>query len=263
MTAPRFRQDADGRVAIIWPGMPTCLVYGPDGHVWHLDVARVHGEGWSEAVLVALPEPDSVDLVCGCGIPPDGAPTAEGCCRECMEPVVAFFPGGVSVDLQHGALYDGTGRTFEADAAELQAARLLSAAAFWRATSPAEPACTCGIDLPGAAPEHMPDCAVMTSPAEPTEGGGGHAGRLTFGSEQGRFHIGEHGGVGEAGNSSRASADAPSTPAEPTEGACTRPDDPACSCRVGPPYDPPHGYRPGDHVHIPESAEPTEPAGER
>lgn len=81
--------------------------------------------------VVHLPEPASVELVCGCDTPPNDVSTA-GCCNECMQPALAFFDGSVSVDLQHGALYDGTGRTFEAPAAELQAARLLAAARYLR-----------------------------------------------------------------------------------------------------------------------------------
>lgn len=92
--------------------------------------------GWQLAppgsVVVELPTPESVDLVCGCGVPPDGALAGFGCSRECMDPALAFFPGGVTVDLQAGAIYDGTGRTFEAQAAELQAGRLLAAARYFR-----------------------------------------------------------------------------------------------------------------------------------
>ena len=127
---------------------------------------RLAGPG---EVVVPLPEPVDVVPVCICDTSTDGVP-GTGCGAECTAPGLAWFEGGVSLDLRHGAIYDGTGRTFEADAAELQAARLLSAAALYRATSPAGPTtCACGIDLPGATPEHMPDCALMASPAEPTE----------------------------------------------------------------------------------------------
>lgn len=61
------------------------------------------------SVVVQLPEPEDVTPVCGCATPPDGAPTARGCCRECMEPALVFFSGGISLDLQAGAIYDGTG----------------------------------------------------------------------------------------------------------------------------------------------------------
>lgn len=33
-------------------------------------------------------------LVCGCGVAPDGAPSADGCCAECMQP--EFDPAGLA-----------------------------------------------------------------------------------------------------------------------------------------------------------------------
>jgi hypothetical protein len=103
MTAPRFRQHTDGRTAVLHVGWEKWFVYAPSSKRgcrtwWEADVT---GEGWSEAVLVVLPEPEVTSLVCGCGQAPDGAPGyGGGCSPGCMEPEEVSF-GGV-VDLVIG-----------------------------------------------------------------------------------------------------------------------------------------------------------------
>lgn len=70
MTAPRLRQHTDGRIALYDPtdSAPPSVQPRPWrrvlpeptwGNDWprRLTDAEVHGEGWSEAALVALPEP--------------------------------------------------------------------------------------------------------------------------------------------------------------------------------------------------------------
>lgn len=107
MTAPRFRQHTDGRLAIRWPPGTTWFVFANrfDPDLEH--PAQMHGEDWSEAVLVALPEPEVTSLVCGCGQAPDGAPSEGGCSPGCMEPETVTFSGVVDVDLgaPEGGIY--------------------------------------------------------------------------------------------------------------------------------------------------------------
>lgn len=99
-------------------------------------LAALTAAGWQLAppgsVVVHLPEPQDVLPVCS------HDPFVDGC--TCGGPGIVWFDGGVTLDIGCGAIYDGTGRTFEPEAARLQAARVLSAAALWDVYREATPA---------------------------------------------------------------------------------------------------------------------------
>lgn len=102
------------------------------------DQSGVHVEGWSEAIPVALPEPVVTARTCGCGIAPDGAPGAEGCDRWCMTPTLVTIDKRVDVDMQTGAIHDGSGESYTADGARRLAAALLAGARYLDATGVTE-----------------------------------------------------------------------------------------------------------------------------
>lgn len=109
---------------LCWPSVADDL----DGR---LTEAEVHGAGWSEPVLVVLPDPVVTARVCGCGVPPEGAPYVAGCSAECMTPaLIGFDSDRVTVDPQDRAIHDGSGESYTADGARRLAAALLAGARY-------------------------------------------------------------------------------------------------------------------------------------
>ncbi|HEY0636452.1 MAG TPA: hypothetical protein VGD67_02290 [Pseudonocardiaceae bacterium] len=88
-----------------------------------------HGQRDGTATI-ALPHPVVTARVCGCGVPPDGAPGGEGCTAECMKPAVVSFGGRVDLDVQDRTIVDGSGEAYTPEVAELHGACLV-AAAHW------------------------------------------------------------------------------------------------------------------------------------
>ena len=110
------------------PWLPLAPVIGGR----RLSDAEVHGPGWAAAEVVVLPEVKVADVVCGCGIPPDGAPWADGCCAECGAPTVVEADSLITGYTQDSILIDGGGETWSIEAAERRALAMLAVAGWLR-----------------------------------------------------------------------------------------------------------------------------------